>query len=119
LHASANGRTLGRGNHPQRWRADFKSLRGPDRPSRKRRRGRSGRLDETDDEAVRRVRRGLLDEIERRIEDLEEEIEEHIEENPKLMDRCSLLDTIPGIGLQTAAIIAGELGSPERFESAR
>nr|WP_272508094.1 transposase [Salinibacter ruber] len=29
------------------------------------------------------------------------------------------MDTIPGIGLQTAAIVAGELGSPERFESAR
>ncbi|MCS4101396.1 IS110 family transposase [Salinibacter ruber] len=77
------------------------------------------RLDEADDEAVRRAHRGLLDEIERRIEDLEEEIEEHIEENPKLKDRCSLLDTIPGIGLQTAAIVVSELGSPERFESAR
>jgi len=40
-------------------------------------------LDEAEDEAVRRAHRGLLDEIERRIEDLEEEIEEHIEENPK------------------------------------
>ena len=30
-----------------------------------------------------------------------------------------LLDTIPGVGLQTAAIVASELGSPERFESAR
>ena len=77
------------------------------------------RLDESEDEAVRRAHRGLLDEIERQLEDLEEEIEEHVEEDPKLKDRCSLLDTIPGIGLQTAAIVVSELGSPERFESAR
>jgi transposase len=77
------------------------------------------RLDEADDEAVRRAHRGLLDEIERQIEDLEEEIEEHVEEDPELKGRCSLLDTIPGIGLQTAAIVVSELGSPERFESAR
>jgi transposase len=77
------------------------------------------RLDEADDEAVRRAHRGLLDEIDRQIEDLEEEIEEHIQENPKLESRCSLLDTIPGVGLQTAAIVVSELGSPDRFESAR
>ena len=77
------------------------------------------RLDEADDEAVRRAHRGLLDEIDRQIEDLEEEIEEHIQENPKLESRCLLLDTIPGVGLQTAAIVVSELGSPDRFESAR
>lgn len=77
------------------------------------------RLDEAEDEAVRRAHRGLLDEIERQLEDLEEEIEEHVEEDPELKDRCSLLDTIPGIGLQTAAIVVSELGSPEQFESAR
>lgn len=77
------------------------------------------RLDEAEDEAVRRAHRGLLEEIERQIEDLEEEIEEHVEENPKLKNQCSLLDTIPGVGLQTAAIVISELGSPDRFESAR
>ncbi|MCS4047478.1 transposase [Salinibacter ruber] len=77
------------------------------------------RLDEAEDEAVRRAHRGLLEEIERQIEDLEEEIEEHVEENPKLERECSLLETIPGVGLQTAAIVISELGSPERFESAR
>ncbi len=77
------------------------------------------RLDEAEDEAVRRAHQNLLDEIDGQIEDLEEEIEEHVEENPKLKDRCSLLDSIPGIGLQTAAIVASELGSAEQFESAR
>ena len=76
------------------------------------------RLDEAGDEAVRKAHENLLDEIERQIEDLEEEIEEHVEES-ELGDQCSLLETIPGIGLQTAAIVVSELGSPEQFESAR
>ncbi|MCS3613362.1 transposase [Salinibacter ruber] len=76
-------------------------------------------MDEAEDEAVRRAHRNLLDEIEQQIEDLEEEIEEHIEEDPELKGRCSLLDTIPGVGLQTAAIVISELGSPEQFDSAR
>ena len=97
----------------------FRSLPEPDKPFRKRRPGPSGRLDEAEDEAVRRAHRGLLEEIERQIEELGEEIEEHVEEDPKLKDRCTLLDTIPGVGLQTAAIVVSELGSPERFESAR
>jgi len=77
------------------------------------------RLDEAEAEAVRRAHRGLLEEIERQIEDLEEEIEEHVEDAPKLKDRCSLLETIPGVGFQTAAIVLSELGSPDRFENAR
>jgi transposase len=77
------------------------------------------RLDEAEDEAVRRAHRNLLGEIEQQIEDLEEEIEEHVEEDPELKGRCSLLDTIPGVGLQTAAIVISELGSPEQFDSAR
>ena len=77
------------------------------------------RLEEAEDEAVRRAHRGLLEEIERQIEDLEEEIEEHVEEDSELVGQCSLLETIPGIGLQTAAIVVSELGSPEQFESAR
>jgi len=77
------------------------------------------RLDEAEDEAVRRAHRGLLEEIEQQLEDLEEEIEEHVEENPRLKSRLSLLETIPGIGLQTAAIVISAVGSPERFESAR
>ena len=77
------------------------------------------RLEEAEDEAVRNAHRELLDEIERQVEELEEEIEGHVQENPELNDQCSLLETIPGIGLQTAAIVTSELGSPERFENAR
>jgi transposase len=77
------------------------------------------RFDEAEDEAVRRAHRGLLDEIERQIEELEDEIETCIEADPTLNERFRLLDTIPGVGLQTAAIVISELGSPERFDSAR
>ena len=75
------------------------------------------RLDEAEDEAVQKAHQNLLDEIKRQIEDLEEEIEERVEENSELNDQCSLLETIPGVGLQTAAIVVSELGSPEQFES--
>jgi len=76
------------------------------------------RLDEAEDEVVRRAHLGLLDEIERRIEDLEEKIDEHVKEDSELERQCSLFETIPGINLQTAAIVVAEPGSPERFESA-
>jgi len=77
------------------------------------------RLDEAEDEAVREAHQNLLDEIKRQIEELEEEIEEHIEEDPEINDQCSLLETIPGVGSATAALVLAELGKPERFESAR
>ncbi len=77
------------------------------------------RLEEAEDEAVRKAHQNLLGEIERQIEDLENEIEEHIEEDSELNNQCSLLETIPGIGLQTSAIVVSELGSPEQFENAR
>ena len=48
-----------------------------------------------------------------------EEIEEHVEDAPKLKDHRSLLETIPGVGFQTAAIVLSELGSPDRFENVR
>jgi transposase len=77
------------------------------------------RLEDAEEQAVRDAYQDLLDEIEEKIDALEEEIEEHLEESPDLNDQCSLLDTIPGVGLQTAAIVVSELRSPDRFESAR
>jgi len=77
------------------------------------------RLEEAEEEAVRQAHRGLLDEIKRQIEALEEEIERCLEENATLKERSRLLGTIPGVGLQTAAVVISELGSPEQFESAR
>lgn len=77
------------------------------------------RLEDAEEQAVRDAYQDLLDEIEAKIDALEGEIEEHVEESPDLNDQCSLLDTIPGVGLQTAAIVVSELRSPDRFESAR
>mgnify|MGYP002760290505 CR=1 FL=1 len=77
------------------------------------------RLDEASDEAVRRTYEDLLEEIDGKIEVLEEEIQKQIEDNQQLRDRCQLLETIPGVGLQTAAIVISELGSADRFDSAR
>lgn len=77
------------------------------------------RLDAASDEAVRRTYEDLLEEIDGKIEALEEEIENQIEDNQQLSDRCQLLQTIPSIGLQTAAIVISELGSTDRFDSAR
>lgn len=77
------------------------------------------RLEEAEDQAVRRAYQDLLGEIEEKIDALEEEIEEQVDKCSTLRERCQLLDTIPGIGLQTAAIVVSELGSPDRFESAR
>ena len=77
------------------------------------------RLDEASDEAVRRTYEELLEEIDGKIDALEEEIENQIEDNQQLRDRCQLLETIPGVGLQTAAVVISELGSADRFDSAR
>lgn len=77
------------------------------------------RLDQAEEEAVCQAYQDLLEDIEEKIQALEEEIEEQVKENPDLSERCSLLDSIPGMGVQTAAVVISELGSPDRFESAR
>jgi len=77
------------------------------------------RLEEAGDATVRRTYQELLEEIDGKIEDLEDEIQDQVDENQNLCDRVSLLRTIPGVGLQTAAIVISELGSPDRFQSAR
>lgn len=61
----------------------------------------------------------MLEEIDSKIESLEEEIQEQIEENQQLNERCQLLQSIPCVGLQTAAIVLSEIGSSDQFESAR
>jgi len=77
------------------------------------------RLDDASEETVRRTYKDLLEEIDSKIESLEEEIQEQIEENQQLNERCQLLQSIPCVGLQTAAIVLSEIGSSDQFESAR
>ncbi|MCS3658416.1 IS110 family transposase [Salinibacter ruber] len=77
------------------------------------------RLKEAGDETVRQTYRESLEEIDGKIEELEGEIQEQVEENQNLGGRVSLLRTIPGVGLQTAAIVVSEPRSLGRVESAR
>jgi|APHM01.1.fsa_nt_gi Transposase IS116/IS110/IS902 family. len=76
-------------------------------------------LDEAKNDTVRQAHRGLLDVIGDQIEESEEEIERCVERDATLKERYRLLDTISGVGPQTAAIVISELGFLERFASAR
>lgn len=107
------------GSRLRRLKAVSRSSRGQSRPSRRRRRGRFGRVEEAGDETVRQTYRESLEEIDGKIEELEGEIQEQVEENQNLGGRVSLLRTIPGVGLQTAAIVVSEPRSLGRVESAR
>ncbi|NEQ28902.1 MAG: IS110 family transposase, partial [Microcoleus sp. SIO2G3] len=60
-----------------------------------------------------------LDYLRADIKRTEELIKEHIERHPKLKEQSDLLKSIPGIGQTTAALIVGELGSVNRFDSAK
>lgn len=53
------------------------------------------------------------------IEKTRRQIEEHIEGNPALKAQAQLLESIPGIGEVTAAVILAEVGEISHFQSAR
>ena len=46
-------------------------------------------------------------------------IREHIEQHPGLKEQRDLLQSIPGIGAATAAVLLAELGDVTRFDSAK
>lgn len=50
---------------------------------------------------------------------LQRQVKEHIEGHPLLKERCNLLTSIPGVGLDTAASLLGELSHIDTFQSAR
>ncbi|MEX0272733.1 IS110 family transposase, partial [Leptolyngbyaceae cyanobacterium UHCC 1019] len=60
-----------------------------------------------------------LDYLKADIQRTEQLIKSHIDQHPNLKQQCDLLKSIPGIGQTTAALILGELGSVETFESAK
>ena len=60
-----------------------------------------------------------LDYLKADIKRTERLIKDHIAPHPQLKQQCDLLKSIPGIGQTTAALILGELGSVETFESAK
>lgn len=53
------------------------------------------------------------------IEKTHRQIKDHIDQHPDLKDKANLLDSIPGIGEATAALLLSELGDLTQFSSAR
>ena len=61
----------------------------------------------------------VLESINEQIDQLEEAIDKHVEGSDTLARNRDLLETIPGVGSTTAALVLAELGDHERFECAR
>ena len=53
------------------------------------------------------------------IEKTRRQIKEHIDQNPDLKSQSQLLESIPGIGATTAALLLAELGDISHFSNAR
>jgi len=68
---------------------------------------------------VRASIQATLDHLEDQIQALKQEIRDHFDQHPPLRAQRDLLETIPGIGAQTAAVVLGELLDIKRFKSAR
>ncbi len=60
-----------------------------------------------------------LDWLDSQIEALIETIRKHIDAHPDLRHKRDLLDSIPGLGERTIAVLLAFVGSPERFNHAR
>ena len=61
----------------------------------------------------------VLESINEQIDHLEDQVDKHVESTDTLARNRDLLETIPGVGSTTAALVLAELGDHERFESAR
>ena len=59
-----------------------------------------------------------IDFLEQEIEQLEEQIDEHIDHHPGLKENAELIESIPGIGPLTAAILLAEIKDINAFDSA-
>lgn len=69
-----------------------------------------------------KVREGIqehLDWLGRQIKSLGQAINDHIGANPGMKDKKALLDSIPGLGVRTIAILLAFLGDPGRFGNSR
>lgn len=63
--------------------------------------------------------KSVLESVNEQIDRLEDRIDQHVQSSDTLARNRDLLETIPGIGQTTAALVLAELGDHERFESAR
>lgn len=57
--------------------------------------------------------------LQAQIDKTQRQIKDHIDQHPGLKDKAKLLDSIPGIGEATAALLLAELGDLTQFSSAR
>ena len=68
---------------------------------------------------VRESLAAVLSVLEEQIASVERQIKEHIDRHPDLKAQSDLLESIPGIGAATAAMLLSELGPIRLFGSAR
>ena len=76
------------------------------------------RLD-TADEVVKPSISEVIKVLEARIEQVRRLIRDHIDQHPDLKSKRDLLETIPGIGPATSAMILAEFGDVARFQNAK
>jgi transposase len=60
-----------------------------------------------------------LDWLDKEIKRLAKQIRQHIDQDPDLKDKQTLLESIPGVGERTVAILMAFSISPQRFDNAR
>jgi transposase len=70
-------------------------------------------------EPVKESLQAVLSTLSEQITRTERLIREHIEQHPGLKEQRDLLQSIPGIGAATAAVLLAELGDVARFTSAK
>ena len=78
----------------------------------------SNRLEVSRD-AVRQGIQEHLDWLDRQIKSLAKAINDHIDANPDMKDKKALLDSIPGLGERTIAVLLAFYGDPSRFGNSR
>jgi len=76
------------------------------------------RLESTPTSVVASVH-AVLATLSEQISQVEQQIKDHIDRHPDLKEQSDLLESIPGIGPATAALLLCELGEWRRFASAR
>lgn len=70
-------------------------------------------------EAVQADLEEHLADLRSRIEKTRRQIKEHVDQNPDLKKQAELLESIPGIGATTSALLLAELGDISHFSTAR
>jgi len=76
-------------------------------------------IEQSSNPTVTESLQSVLESVNEQIDRIEDRIDGHVQSCRGLARKQELLETIPGIGSTTAALVLAELGDPERFESAR